>query len=141
MESLLYRLVAWIARVHDRIQTLNDAYETHFTDKDLHFLVIGAIGMGLVFVLHPLFSYLVRHRRTLTITWIYVFTVLIVLTFAIEIGQGYTHSGTMDFDDIVSGILGFFLFFAIYAAIRGIILLVTRPHRRHDRQDRYDRYS
>lgn len=129
METFLYRIVEWIARVHDRISSLNDAYETHFTDKDLHFLVIGAIGMALVFLLQPLFSYLVHRRRTLTITWIYVFTILIVLTFAIEIGQGYTHTGTMDFDDIVSGIRGFFLFFAIYAVIRGLILWISKRRR------------
>ena len=40
---------------------------------------------------------------------------------AIEIGQGFSHTGTMDFDDIVFGICGFILLFAIFAVIRGII--------------------
>ncbi len=84
-------------------------------------------------LLYPLFKALVRHEKALTITWIYVFTVLIVITFAIEIGQGFTHTGTMDFDDIVSGIFGFVIFFAIFALIRGIIHLISYLIHRYER--------
>ena len=123
MKEMLYAAVEWIARIHDALNGINDTKGYGFTDKQLHFFVIGVLGLGLTVVLYPIFKALVKHERTLTITWIYVFTVLIVITFAIEIGQGFTHTGTMDFDDIVSGIFGFVVFFAIYALIRGIIHL------------------
>lgn len=42
------------------------------------------------------------------IAFIYVFTVIVVITFAIEIGQKISDSGTMDFADIVFGIAGIF---------------------------------
>lgn len=125
MKDLLYGAVEWIARIHDKINQINDNGEYYFTDKGLHFLVIGLLGLGLTLVLYPIFKWLTKHGKTLTITWIYVFTILIVITFAIEIGQGYTHTGSMDFDDIVFGIFGFVVFFAIFALIRGIIHLIV----------------
>lgn len=130
MKEMLYNAVEAIARVHDAINRINDTRQYGFTDKQLHFFVIGILGLGLTLVLYPLFKALVRHEKTLTITWIYVFTVLIVITFAIEIGQGFTHTGTMDFDDIVFGIFGFVVFFAIFALIRGIIHLIAYLLRR-----------
>ncbi|SFL21005.1 hypothetical protein SAMN05216390_11441 [Lachnospiraceae bacterium KH1T2] len=126
MKNALYALVELIARVHDKLESLNDSYEYNFNDYQLHFIVIGILGMLLTFMLIPLVKWLVKRKKVLTITWIYVFTVLIVITFAIEIGQGFTHTGTMDFSDIVFGIMGFIIFFAIYAVIRGVILLLTK---------------
>ena len=45
MEGMLERMVIFIAKIHNYILTLNDAYEKNFTDKQLHFLVIGIVGM------------------------------------------------------------------------------------------------
>ncbi|MGN1166387.1 MAG: hypothetical protein ACI4S2_08205 [Lachnospiraceae bacterium] len=126
MKEFLYAIVGYIAQVHNAILGLNDAYEYNFTDKQLHFLVIGIIGMILVFVIHPIFTWLAKHNHTLVITWIYVFTMIIVLTFAIEIGQKVSHTGAMDFADIVFGVMGFVLMFAVFAAIRGIILGIKK---------------
>ena len=36
----------------------------------------------------------------MVIAWIYVFTLIIVITFAIEIGQKVTNTGNMEFADI-----------------------------------------
>ena len=126
MKEFLYAIVGYIAKAHNAILGLNDAYEYNFTDKQLHFLVIGIIGMLLVFVIHPIFTWLAKHNHTLVITWIYVFTMIIVLTFAIEIGQKVSHTGAMDFADIVFGVMGFILMFAVFAAIRGIILGIIK---------------
>lgn len=126
MKEFLYAIVGYIAKAHNAILGINDAYEYNFTDKQLHFLVIGIIGMLLVFVIHPIFTWLAKHNHTLVITWIYVFTMIIVLTFAIEIGQKVSHTGAMDFADIVFGVMGFVLMFAVFAAIRGIILGIIK---------------
>ncbi len=121
MKQLLYFIIEVIAKIHTYILSLNDAYETSFTDKELHFLVIGAIGMILVLIIQPIFHYLAKKGLTLVITWIYVFTLMIVLTFAIEIGQGYTGTGNMEFADIMFGLVGFLFMFAVYAVIRSVI--------------------
>ena len=56
------------------------------------------------------------------IAWIYVFTVMVVVTFAIEIGQGITNTGNMEMEDIVSGLAGFMFLFIIFAVLRAIVL-------------------
>ena len=126
MKEALYRLVAWIAVVHDKFNGLNDAYEYNFTDKQMHFLIIGLLGMAMTFLLVPIVKLLVQKKMVLTLTWFYVITVLIVITFAIEIGQGFTHTGAMDFADIVAGIYGFLVMFALYAVVRGLIILIHK---------------
>ena len=83
MSRFLYWIVEMIAKVHNWLLKLNDAYEYNFTDKELHFLIIGALGMGMIFVIHPVFKWLVRHNHTMVISWFYVFTLIIVITFAI----------------------------------------------------------
>lgn len=125
MSKLLYAVVGLIAKIHSAILTWNDSCETVLSDKQLHFLVIGVIGMMMLFVIFPLFKALSKNH-VLVIAWIYVFTMMVVLTFAIEIGQGVTHTGTMDFDDIVFGLVGFMVMFLIFAAIRSIILAVVK---------------
>ena len=125
MSKLLYVVVGLIAKIHSAILTWNDSCETVLSDKQLHFLVIGVIGMMMLFVIFPLFKALSKNH-VLVIAWIYVFTVMVVLTFAIEIGQGITHTGTMDFDDIVFGLVGFMVMFLIFAVIRSIILSVVK---------------
>ena len=130
MKTFLYALMAWFAQMHERIMSLNDSYELYFTDKQLHFLVIGLLGMALIFVLHPLFTWLAKNDHVLVISWLYVFTVIIVITFAIEIGQRFSGEGTMEFADIAAGIVGFMLMFAIFAVIRWIILGLIHAFRR-----------
>ncbi len=125
MEQLLYFIVALIARIHNYIMTLNDSIETSFTDKELHFIVIGLLGLFLVFVIYPVFKWLANTGHTMVITWIYVFTVIIVLTFAIEIGQGVTGTGNMEMADITAGVLGFLAAFAAFAVVRGIYHLIV----------------
>lgn len=122
MKQFLYWIIYQIAKIHSFIISLNDGYETHFTDKQLHFLVIGVLGMCLIFIIYPLFKWLAKRNKTLIIAWIYVFTVIIVITFAIEIGQKVTGTGSMEFADIVYGVFGFIVMFAIFAILRWIIL-------------------
>ena len=120
MKEMLYKAVEWIARIHDGISRINDNGQYGFTDKQLHFFVIGILGLGLTMLLYPLFKALVRHEKALTITWIYVFTVMIVLTFAIEIGQGVSGTGAMEMEDIVAGMAGFLAVFLVFALLRAI---------------------
>ena len=127
MKELLYWIVEWIAKIHSHILRLNDAYEYNFTDKELHFLVIGMMGMGFIFVVYPVFKWL-------AIAWIYVLTLIIVITFAIEIGQKVTGTGNMEFADIVMGVFGFIVMFLVFSVVRGIYKLI-RNLIRGDRKD------
>lgn len=126
MNTFLYAILDFVNYMHTYILSWNDAYEANFTDKQLHFLVIGALGMAMIFIVQPIFTMLARRGHVLIISWIYVFTLILMLTFAIEIEQKITKSGVMDFDDILFGVWGFMLMFLIYAIIRGIIIGIYR---------------
>lgn len=126
MKQLIYYVVGSMALIHDRILMLNDNYAGMLSDKQLHFLVIGAVGMLLFFFIHPIFKALIRHGHEIVVSWFYVFTLILVITFAIEIGQRISNTGTMEFFDIVYGIAGFFWMFAIFALLRAVLLLIRR---------------
>jgi len=131
MSRFLYAIVEIIAKIHNYLLKLNDSFEYNFSDKELHFLIIGAMGMAMIFAVHPLFKWLVKHNHIMVISWIYVFTLIIVITFAIEIGQRVTNTGTMDFKDIVFGVFGFICMFLVFSVIRGIYHLILRLIRRY----------
>ena len=136
MKEYLYKLVGIAADIHEKILHLNDAYEYNLSDKQLHFLVIGFVGMAMLFVIHPIIVFLVKKGYTLTISWLYVFTLILVLTFAIEIGQKITNTGKMEFSDIVFGIGGFLLMFLIFAIFRALIhVLVKQLHKTGEKRD------
>ena len=126
MGRVLYWLVELVARVHSYLLHLNDTYEYNFSDKELHFLIIGALGMAMIFVVHPLFKWLVKNNHVMVISWIYVFTLILVITFAIEIGQRITHTGNMEFADIMFGVFGFISMFLVFSVVRGIYHLIRR---------------
>lgn len=50
MKELLYRLVGIIAVIHEKILGMNDTYQAAFSDKELHFLVMGILGLGMIFL-------------------------------------------------------------------------------------------
>lgn len=126
MRAFLYGIVEIIAKIHRFLLKLNDAYEYDFTDKELHFLIIGALGMAMIFVVHPVFKWLAKNNHIMVISWIYVFTLIIVITFAIEIGQRITNTGAMEFADIMFGVLGFISMFLVFSIFRGIYHLIRR---------------
>lgn len=124
-ESILYEMTMIAAQIHESILHLNDNFELALGDKELHFLVMFALGMVLFFAVHFVFKRLAKWSIT-AISFIYVFTVMTVLGFAIEIGQKITGTGEMDFRDIVAGLYGVLLFFAIYTVYRVAVMLIRR---------------
>ena len=132
MKTIIYYIIYWIAKIHDKILSINDSKNYFLTDKQLHFIVIGLLGLLMIFVVYPIFKSLAEHGHTMVIAWIYVFTLIIVITFAIEIGQWYSGTGLVELADIVYGILGFLAVFAVFAVIRGIYHAVLRLIRKDD---------
>ena len=128
MTELLYAGVGLVTKIHGMIMQLNNAFEANLSDKDLHFLVIGLLGMAMIFVVYPVFSYLAKRNHVMFIAWIYVFTVIVGLSFAIEIGQKITHTGNMEFADIMYGLVGFLTMFLVFSVLRmvyrGILRLI-----------------
>ena len=119
-------LIDIIYKAHSYLLTLNDSYETYLSDKELHFLIIGIMGVLMLMVFYPLFKCLAKKHLEILIAWFYVFTILVVITFAIEIAQWYSNSGVMEFRDIVAGLAGYFLMSFIFMAIVGIVDLIRK---------------
>ena len=114
MSRIIYLFIKIITKLHSKLLSINDNSGLALSDKQLHFIIIGLFGFCLLLVIQPLFRWISKHYGLLFITFAYVFTIVIVVSFAIEIGQGITGTGDMDFYDIASGILGFFVAFAVY---------------------------
>lgn len=130
MKDFLYWLVYRLADIHTWILQLNNNLEPNFSDKELHFLVIGAVGMCLFLLVHPIVKFLTRRGWEMAVSWLYTLTLIVVLTFGIEIGQKVTATGTMDFADIVFGIGGFLAGFAIYLVLALIWKIVRKIFRK-----------
>lgn len=135
MRDIIFQFVMWVSRVHDTILGINDSGQYNLTDKQLHFWVIGIFGMILILLIQPVFKGLADNGHTLVITWIYVFTVVIVVTFAVEIGQWYSGTGVPESEDIAYGVTGFFILFVIYAIIRATILTIWKMIKKDDEYD------
>lgn len=123
-EMLLRELTLIMAQVHDSLMRINDGFELRLGDKDLHFVIMALAAMLLFFLVHAVFRRLAKWSIT-AVSFIYVFTVMTVLGFAIEIGQRISGTGEMDFADIVAGLYGVLTFFAVYTVYR---LLVMGAH-------------
>lgn len=125
MERLLRWLTEFIASVHDKLLSINDGQSWGLSDKQMHFVVIGLLGIGLFFCVQIAFKWLAK-RSVTAISWIYTFTVVLVVTFAIEVGQRVSGSGDMETRDVFYGVWGFIVAFAGYLVVKGIILLLRR---------------
>ena len=133
-EAILYEGTMVVAQIHESLMHLNDNFELYFGDKDMHFIVMAVLGMILFFMVHFVFKRLAKWSVT-AISFIYVFTVMTVLGFAIEIGQKITGTGDMDFRDVVAGLYGVLAFFAVYTVYRLIVLLVRHLMRGRKKAD------
>lgn len=126
--STLKTIVDWLINIiyktHTYFMSMNDSFETQLSDKQLHFVIIGLLGIAMLLVIYPLFKWMAKKHLTVLISWFYVFTVLVVITFAIEIGQWYSHTGQMDFNDILAGLVGYFAMSFIFILIVAIIALI-----------------
>ena len=134
MRDLIYQFIMWVARVHDSIIGINDSGEYYLTDKQLHFWVVGLFGMALIILINPVFKGLAENGFTLVVTWIYVFTLVLVITFAVEIGQWYSGTGVMESSDIAYGVSGFLVLFFIYAVLRGLFFAMRSMLKKNDRK-------
>ena len=123
-EMVLREMTLIMAQVHDSLMRLNDGFELRLGDKDLHFVIMALAAMLLFFLVHAVFRRLAKWSIT-AVSFIYVFTVMTVLGFAIEIGQRISGTGEMDFADIVAGLYGVLAFFAVYSAYRLLAMGVS----------------
>lgn len=101
---------------HDGIIQVVQTLGFEVNDKALHFIVVGIIGL----ILFSVGDILCKHfgNRFASIAS-FVFSLIIVTLFAIaiEVIQGLTNSGNVEFADIAYGLAGFIFFFIVHVFI------------------------
>ncbi|SEL39049.1 hypothetical protein SAMN04488700_0724 [Carnobacterium iners] len=119
MKALILWLASLVNEIHDQISL---RVGIQMTDKELHFWVIGLVGIAFFLLVYPIFKWIDKFKfKTTILAFIYTFTVMIVLVFAIEIQQAITDRGQMEFSDAVVGLWGFIVLFFIYSIVAGIV--------------------
>ena len=113
-------LAGLVNNIHDGLILILGTLGLNLTDKDMHFWVIGIIGIVIFFITDIIFKVLSKWNIS-AVSFVYTFTVLLVLVFAVEIEQKITGRGNMEFKDAAVGLKGFLFLFSIYLLI---ILLV-----------------
>lgn len=121
MEKAIKLLVEIVNDLHDIFIELINAFGGNLNDKQMHFIVIGVLGMIIFFITNSLFKAIAKYSIT-AISFIYTSTVMIIFVFAIEIQQKITGRGKMEFEDITAGLWGFIEGFAIYLLFRLVIM-------------------
>ena len=137
-KQFLGYLVKIIALIHNYIMSINDRYDIFLSDKMLHFICVAIMGMFFLFIIYPLFKWLVEQNKLMVVAWIYVFTILIAITLLIEIGQDYTGTGTMDFADIMSGLLGFIFVSGVFILGRHFYLKYKNKENNDGKESKRD---
>ncbi|WP_445487599.1 hypothetical protein [Niallia sp. 03133] len=125
MKDIIKFIAEIVNVIHDIIMEIAARIGWQATDKDLHLWIIGIIGIISFFIVQAVFKRLAKWSIT-SISFIYTFTLILVLVFAIEIQQGITGRGNMEFADAVIGIYGFLLFFGCYVVIRLLRMTLAR---------------
>ena len=133
MVDLIYRMIYLVAKIHDWILSWNDGAAYLYSDKTLHFIVMGAAGMAILLISYVVFQILGKRGHFLTIAFIYAFTLTVVITFAVEIGQWFSGTGSMEIEDVQAGIAGFLYMFVIFAVARALIMWIWNLIRGKDK--------
>lgn len=125
MVEILKIIVAIINKLHDFIIKFSSMFGLALNDKQLHFIIIGVIGMLIYIISDKLFKAMAKYSISIS-SFIYTFTVLVVIVLAIEVEQKITRRGNMEFADIVAGLWGFIAFFVIYIIIYNLICFIKK---------------
>lgn len=125
MRILLKSLAGLVNYLHDLVLVVSKTLGLGLSDKDLHFWVIGALGLFIFILSDFIFRFLARWSIS-AISFIFTLTFLIVFVFAVEIEQAITGRGNMEFTDITMGLYGFLVFAAIYLVLKTLIRILQR---------------
>ncbi|WP_082233303.1 hypothetical protein [Halobacillus massiliensis] len=125
MREVVLILAEIINIFHELIWGLSNRLELDLTDKELHFWVIGILGIiGLFFV--DLAFHAISKWSITAISFLFTFAMVLVFVFAVEIQQRITGAGNMEFADAAYSIFGFFAFCIIYVLFKVIFYFVRR---------------
>lgn len=130
MRDLFYCLIEWIGLVHDRLLTLNDRFPAVLTDKELHFLLFGLLGLVLCWLFGVLLRLCARRGRFVLPALLFALAAVTALAFAVEAAQQLTHTGQGELADVRAGVTGSAVFCGVGVLLRALIRALLRLLRR-----------
>src|SRR3954454_21734950 len=89
MKEIILIVAEIINTAHDIILELTSFAGLGLTDKDLHLWIMGMIGICIFGCTHVFFKYLSKYGIT-AISFVYSFTVIVVIVFAIDMHHQIT---------------------------------------------------
>jgi hypothetical protein len=120
MVGILKIIAAITNNLHDLLVKFSAVFGLALNDKQLHFIVIAVIGMFIYIVVDKLFKAMSKYSISI-VSFIYTFTVLVVIVLAIEVEQKITKRGNMELADITAGLWGFLVVFTVYIIMYNLI--------------------
>ena len=128
LKEIILMLTELLNNIHDFINVYANNYlNLELDDKDLHFWIMGIIGIFVFLIVLILSNFIIKLPFGITIlSFLYTFTFMIVLVFAIEIQQAITNRGNMEFQDAIVGLWGYIAFFIGFAILSFVFLLAKR---------------
>jgi sugar phosphate permease len=128
LKEIILMLTELLNNIHDFIQVYANNYlNLSLNDKDLHFWIMGIIGIFVFLIVLILSKLISKMPFGITIlSFLYTFTFMVVLVFAIEIQQAITNRGNMEFQDAIVGLWGYVVFFLGFAIISSVFLIAKR---------------
>ncbi|MBS5948744.1 MAG: hypothetical protein KIC47_00275 [Clostridium sp.] len=130
MVEILKLIASFINDLHDKVLDIVGIAGYTLNDKQLHFIFMAVIGILIFTFTQIVFKKLAKYSIT-AISFIYTFTVMVVIVFLIEIQQKLTNRGNMEFADIVYGLYGFIYVFLIYLLIKLIVLAIKKAYKKY----------
>ena len=129
MLDVLKAAVSVINRLHDILLLVVGKLGLRFNDKQLHFWVLGLIGIVLFVAVDVAFRRISKWSVS-ALSFIYTLTVLVVIALSMEIQQQITRRGALDFNDIIAGIWGFIVLLGLYVLVRIAIRVGSKLYRK-----------
>jgi hypothetical protein len=123
MIEALYQIADLINNLHDFIWAVSKHLGLPFTDKDLHFWIVGLLGVIFFVVTDVLFKWLAKLNVSL-ISFIFTFAIISILVLSLEVQQKATGRGSMELQDITAGLWGFLVLLGVYLAGRFLLRLL-----------------
>ena len=117
MIEVLRWVVSAVNRLRDALLVAVRTLGLRLDDKQLHFWVLGVIGIALFMAVDVAFRWVSKWSVS-ALSFIYTLTILVVVALAMEIQQQITRRGALDFNDILAGIWGFVTLFCVYLLVR-----------------------
>ncbi|UOR11616.1 hypothetical protein [Halobacillus amylolyticus] len=120
MREMIQLLAEIVNMFHDLFLNLSESLGWNLSDKELHFWIIGLLGIiGLIFV-DIVFHALAKWSVT-AISFFFTLSMVLVFVLAVEIQQKITGRGAMEFNDAAVSVLGFLAFCTVYFIVKMIV--------------------